>query len=305
VRSQLPRYQSIVSDSARWDSFVFRDDDIVISAPIKCGTTWVQMICGLLIFRQQRFPATLDLVSPWLDMLTRPLPEVVRDLDAQQHRRFIKSHTPLDGLPFEDRVTYICIGRDPRDVALSFDNHVANMNVEAFLLARYMAVGPDDFTGLTPEKRLVRAVSEHERFWQWVDAPTSPCLRTMIHHLATFWEMRERPNVILVHYNDFKADLEGQMRGLARRLRVNVCEQLWPELVRAATFEEMRRRANEIVPNSTEALWYDNARFFHKGTSGQWQSLLDDEDLRRYRARISELAHPELAAWIHQGPIAG
>jgi hypothetical protein len=66
----------------------------------------------------------------------------------------------------------------------------------------------------------------------------------------------------------------------------------------------MRRRADEIVPNSTEALWYDNARFFHKGTSGQWRSLLDDKDLRRYRARISELAHPELAAWMHRGPIA-
>jgi hypothetical protein len=302
MRSQLPRYQSVVADSARWDGFVFRGDDILISAPIKCGTTWIQMICGLLIFRQQRFPATLDLVSPWLDMLTRPLPEVVRDLDAQQHRRFIKSHTPLDGLPFDDRVTYICIGRDPRDVALSFGNHMANMNVETFHLARYMAVGLHDFTGLT--ENLVRGISEHEQFWQWVDAPMSPGLRTMIHHLSTFWEVRERPNVILVHYNDLKADLEGQMRELARRLRLNVSERLWPELVRAATFEEMRRRADEIVPNSTEALWYDNARFFHKGTSGQWRSLLDDKDLRRYRARILELAHPELAAWMHQGPIA-
>jgi hypothetical protein len=73
--------------------------------------------------------------------------------------------------------------------------------------------------------------------------------------------------------------------------------------VQAATFEEMRKRADEIVPNSTEALWLDNARFFNKGTSGQWRELLNDEDLHRYQARIKELADPKLAAWMHQGPI--
>lgn len=35
----------------------------------------------------------------------------------------IKTHTALDGLPWDDRVTYVCVGRDPRDVALSWDNH--------------------------------------------------------------------------------------------------------------------------------------------------------------------------------------
>ena len=81
------------------------------------------MICALLIFQTPTFDRSLDLISPWLDMLTRPLDEVVADLDAQQHRRFIKSHTPLDGLPFDERVTYICVGRDPRDVAISWDHH--------------------------------------------------------------------------------------------------------------------------------------------------------------------------------------
>jgi aryl sulfotransferase len=303
MRPPLSRYRSVIADSARWDSFRFRDGDIVISAPMKCGTTWIQMVCGLLTFQQPRFPATLDLISPWLDMLTRSLPEVLKDLDAQQHRRFIKSHTPLDGLPFEDRATYICVCRDPRDVALSFINHMMNTNVEAFLLARYMAVGVQDLSSF--HENPIWAGSEHDRFWQWMDAPTSPGLKSMIHHLSTFWEMREHPNVILIHYNDLKTDLEGQMRELARRLGVSVSEPLWPELVRAATFEEMRGKADEIVPNSTEALWYNNHRFFHRGTTGQWQSLLQIKDLIRYRARILELADPELAAWMHQGPIAG
>src|SRR5215831_12020043 len=113
--ASLTRYRSLVADSARWNGFTFRDGDIVISAPIKCGATWVQMICALLIFQRRTFQATLDRISPWLDMVVRPLPEVVHDLESQQHRRFIKTHTPFDGLPFDTRITYICIGRDPRD----------------------------------------------------------------------------------------------------------------------------------------------------------------------------------------------
>ena len=41
------RYRNLVFDSARWEGFTFRGDDIVISTPAKCGTTWTQMICAL------------------------------------------------------------------------------------------------------------------------------------------------------------------------------------------------------------------------------------------------------------------
>lgn len=139
----MVRYRTLLFDSARWDGFVFRPGDIVISTPPKSGTTWMQMICALLIFQTPRLGGPLGLISPWLDMLTRPLDAVRAQLDGQDHRRFIKSHTPLDGLPFDERVTYICVGRDPRDAALSFGNHMANLDPAAFLRAREAAVGLD------------------------------------------------------------------------------------------------------------------------------------------------------------------
>jgi aryl sulfotransferase len=299
MQAPLVRYQSVVADSARWKHFAFRRGDIVISAPIKCGTTWVQMICALLIFQKPMFPSTLDRISPWLDTLMRPLAEVLNDLEAQKHRRFVKSHTPLDGLPFEEDVIYICVGRDPRDVALSLDNHMSNLNVNKML----SALGLGHLPELTPDGRTVRSGSERERFWLWVDATSTPGLKAMVHHLTTFWEARERQNVVLLHYDDLKANLQGQMRHLAGRLDLGVPEELWPGLVRAATFEEMRRRADEIVPNSNARVWHDNARFFNKGTSGQWKHLLSNDELRRYQTRIMEFAAPDLAAWIHRGPI--
>jgi aryl sulfotransferase len=121
-------YRSGLTDSGRWRQFPLRPDDIIISAPSKCGTTWLQMICALLVFRTEDLPVALTTVSPWLDMRLRPLADVTRALEAQRHRRFIKTHTPLDGLPRMPGVSYVVVGRDPRDVAVSMDHHRGNLD---------------------------------------------------------------------------------------------------------------------------------------------------------------------------------
>jgi hypothetical protein len=109
---------------------------------------------------------------------------------------------------------------------------------------------------------------------------------------------------VLLHYDDLQADLEGQMRQLGRRLRIDVPKPRWPQLVAAARFGEMRRRADHLVPNRGENLWRDNTEFFHRGTSGQWRARLSGDDLRRYHQRIAELGDPEVAGWLHRDPAA-
>ncbi|PZS23659.1 MAG: sulfotransferase [Pseudonocardiales bacterium] len=306
------RYRSVVADSARWEGFPFRNGDIVISTPSKCGTTWTQMICALLVFQTPDFALPLAEISPWLDMLTTDRDDLVAALEAQPHRRFIKTHTPLDGLPFDDRATYICVGRDPRDAGFSWSNHLANLDMDALFTARRKAVGLADLDELLPEgPRTAPPETEIERFWHWVDNPapvseSSASLAALVHHIRTFWPATAgAPNLVLLHYDDLQADLEGQMRHLARRLRIDVPEQRWPQLVPAARFGEMRSRADHLVPNRGDDLWRDNAEFFHRGTSGQWRALLRSDDLRRYHRRVAELGDPEVAGWLHRDPAAG
>src|SRR5215217_6706040 len=153
LQAPRTRYRSIIADSGRWDGFAFRPGDVVISTPPKSGTTWTQMLCALLIFDGPAFPAALGEVSPWLDNCIRPLPEVTAAYAAQTHRRFIKTHTPLDGLPLHPDVTYLVVGRDPRDVAISMEHHVTNMDFAHFLALRAAAVGNEDLTEL-PERRI-------------------------------------------------------------------------------------------------------------------------------------------------------
>ncbi len=314
------RYASYLSDSARWDDFGFRHDDIVICTPAKCGTTWMQMICALLIFQSNALPGRLDKLSPWLDSKSESLGRVVAALEAQKHRRFIKTHTPLDGLPFDERVTYLCVGRDPRDVAVSLYNHRQNLNLPTVLAAVEATGGLEDFPEYRTESTPSRPNDPRESFWAWVEAGPAPerehsvgptsvgggsSLVALLGHLGTFWERRHLANVVLFHYSDLQADLEGQMRYVASVLGIDVEEGLWPELVTAARFDNMKARADELVPEIHVAgFWMDTAQFFNKGSSGQWRQILSTvEDQRRYQARVNDLGSPELLAWAHGGSL--
>ena len=121
-------YRSLMTDNMRWDALELRAGDIIITTPSKCGMTWTQRLVSLLVFDGPDLPGPLSTVSPWFDQTIRSLDEVVAVLQAQQHRRFIKTHTPLDGLVLDDRVTYICVGRDPRDAAMSMLHQTENMD---------------------------------------------------------------------------------------------------------------------------------------------------------------------------------
>jgi aryl sulfotransferase len=297
-------YRNGGMDSTRWAGFVFRPGDIVISTPFKCGTTWLQRICALLVFGSPSLDRPLHRISPWLDMLTRPLDEVLADLDAQTHRRFIKTHTPFDGLPVQDGVTYVCLGRDPRDVALSWDNHETNMNNAAMERVLQAAAGGDLLPTATPTEQ-EQATSAHDRFWQWVVDPT-PATETMasllatLHHLTTFWAVRDKTNVVMLHYADLKTDLDGQMRLLSERLDIPTSHETWGDLVHAATLDAMRENATMLTPHASDGIWHDNKRFFHRARMGQWREFLDEQDLERYHQRVAELAPPDLADWLHR-----
>ncbi|HET7474592.1 MAG TPA: sulfotransferase domain-containing protein [Dermatophilaceae bacterium] len=301
--STMKRYRTVVFDSARWEGFRFRGGDIVISTPPKCGTTWMQTCCAMLVLDTVQFDRPLARISPWLDMQTNARSDVVENLEAQSHRRIIKTHTPLDGLPFDERVTYLCVGRDPRDVALSFEHHMANLDWQAFMTARAAAVGLEDLEDFGPPPG-PPSPDPLARFWQWCSGDGgngSVTLSTILRHLQTFWDRRDDPNIALFHYSDLLADLPGQFRRLAEVLAIQITDSRVEEFAAAATYDSMRRRADDLVPDVDNRIWLSNRDFFHRGRDKQWTELLDPPALSRYERRVAELVEPDLAAWAHAG----
>ena len=294
------RYQSPEEDSGRWLDFPFRDGDIVISTRSKTGTTWVQAICALLIFRTPALPAPIARLSPWLDHLITPRDDVYARLAGQQHRRFIKTHTPLDGIPLDPRVTYIVTARHPLDTAVSLYHQGDNLDRAKI---RALTGAPEPAGPPPPRKPL------HDWLLAYISGDAAPwivsshpredldSLPGLIWHLSDAWARRHEPNVMLVHYDDLSAGLEGQMRRIAGRLGMNVPEQAWPALAKAATFEAMRSRADALIPRA--GILKSNAAFFRRGSSGAGREVLSDDELAAYHARASQLAPRDMLAWLH------
>jgi hypothetical protein len=290
------RYQSPEEDSARWTGFPFRAGDIVISTRSKSGTTWVQMICALLVFQSPNLPAPLAELSPWLDWLIITRDELFARLGAQQHRRFVKTHTPLDGIPVDPRATYIVVARDPLDMAVSLYHQGDNINRAR---VRQLTGQPEPERPRPPRRPLL------EWLLEWIDSDSSPqqemdSLPGVMWHLSGAWARRGESNLVLLHYDDLSASLEGEMRRLAGRLGITVPERIWPSLVHAATFGQMRAKASLLAPDPSGVLT-DRSAFFRQGSSGAGRELLSPEELAHYRARIGQLAPPDLLAWLDRG----
>jgi hypothetical protein len=287
------RYQSSDEDSGRWLEFVFRPGDIVISTRSKSGTTWMQMICALLVFRTPDLPLPLAELSPWLDWLGTPQHDVYRQLAAQNHRRFIKTHTPLDGLPLDERATFIVVARHPLDMAVSLYHQGDNLDRERISELTGAPVVQDPSRG-DLRSWLLRWIA-----WDGDRAGRLDSLPGVLWHLTDAWSRRSDANVVLVHYDDLIADLPAEMKKLAARLGFAIEPELIEQLASAATFEAMKANSDVLAPDLAGVL-KDRARFFRRGASGSAAEVLTTDELALYRIRSAALAPADLLSWLHR-----
>jgi aryl sulfotransferase len=131
IRPALREYRTWTTDSSRWKGFEPRPDDIIVATYPKCGTTWMQQIVSSLIF-QDATSRPLSDIPPFIAGRHRGDPEAIyATINGQKHRRFLKSHEPLDGIPFYDEIRYIHVARDGRDTAMSLHNQWIHFNDQA------------------------------------------------------------------------------------------------------------------------------------------------------------------------------
>jgi hypothetical protein len=302
----MRRYHGFLADSARWERFALRPDDVIISTPSKCGTTWMQTIVGMLLLDRLELGAPMGELSPWIDMLTRDEAALFARLDGQSHRRFLKTHTPLDGLPWRNSVTYLTVMRHPLDAALSNRDHVANTDRERMAALRTAASGEPDPDERRVEVEVPTDPAAYLRWWIDSDRESSgkgsTNLAEVVHQAATYWDAREHPNVHLFHYTDLSADRDREMRRVAAALDRPIDEVRWPAFVAAASLDAMRDRADDLAPEADLAFWRSTGSFFHSGRFGAWTDLLSPDDVAHFERRLHALAgDPELAAWIVNG----
>jgi aryl sulfotransferase len=288
----LRPYRSAVADNRRWAGFAPRPDDIFVCTPAKCGTTWMQTIVASLLWPDGAVPGPVVTISPWIEAEFDPIDEVLARLEAQRHRRFIKTHTPADGIPFFPEAKYIFVARDGRDAFMSMCNHLERFRTDVREDLNARIEGED----VVPMPAWTGDV--HGFFSVWLPA------LGMLEHVAGFWQRRGVPNLLLVHYNDLLADLGGEMRRVAEFLGIEVPPARWPAVVERCTFESMRGRGGEI--GEFERLFEGGAEsFLFQGRNGRWRDVLTPEELEAYARRVAELLPPAGAAWLENGRRGG
>ena len=288
-------YRAWTIESRRWENYRPRPDDIVIATYPKCGTTWMQRIVSLLVFQTPE-PKPIMEISAWIDRrFGEPIEAVLARIEAQEHRRFLKSHLPLDSLPFYDEVKYIHVARDGRDACMSLHNHATGYTDEA--LARFDKIGVEDDSIGRPYPR--PPADPADFFHHWVESV--PPNRPFLEFERSWWGARAMPNVLLVHYNDLKADLSGEMQRIANFLDITVAPEVWPKLVGAAGFEAMSRDGDTLLANLASTFQDGSRRFFFKGRNERWRGVFRDEDLAAYDAKVRLLLPLECARWVEQG----
>jgi len=281
-------------DSTLWNDFPFRDDDIIISTYAKSGTTWVQQILAQLIFNGATDINVAEM-SPWVDFRLPPKEVKFPAIEAQTHRRFLKTHLPVDALVYSPKAKYIYVARDGRDVLWSYYNHHSNHN-DLF----YQEINAVGGSGIEPAKPPQHEI--HEDFQAWLEKDGYPLWRYW-HNVRTWWEIRHLLNLMLLHFSALKADMPGQIRRIAEFLDIPVDESQWDAIVEHCSFDYMRAHAELAVPLGG-AMWEGGAKtFIHKGTNGRWRDVLTEEDIANYESRALAELGPECAQWLASGEL--
>ena len=281
-------------DTSRWDHVRLRDDDIIVATWSKTGTTLTQQMVWQLITGGADGVASIT-VSPWVDnRWAAPAADMAAMLEAQTERRVMKTHAPFESVPFSPEVKYLYIGRDGRDVLWSFYNHLTSFT-DVTIERMNAQDGP--WPAYT---RLEIGVRELYLHWLETDQiPGSDTSSSFWDHVRGWWDQRQRPNVLLLHYASLIADRAGEMRRLARFLDIAVDEGRLPAMVARCQIDYMRDQAGG-TPHY-RAFKDGAANFFNQGINGRWRDVLSPEEIALCDAVAGRRLPAACAHWLKTG----
>jgi aryl sulfotransferase len=279
--AQPREFRNHVMDSTRWNDFRFRDGDIVIASWGKSGTTWMQQIVGQLVF-DGADDVPIHKLSPWVDFRLPSRKALMRQLEAQPHRRFVKTHLPADALAFSSQAKYLFLARDARDVAWSAHAHQLKMDSNWVLRQAMRILGG-------PRERVDPDIRRY--YHTWLDRDGYPAW-PFWPHIQSWWDLRKLPNVRLVHFANLKADLPREIRRIARFLDFAIDEARMPRIVEHCGFDFMKR--SQGGDPRTGAL-------INVGSNGRWRDVLSPDEIAKCDRIAAANLTPDCAHWLRTG----
>lgn len=246
-------------------------------------------------------------LSPWVDSRIHCSREVLKEkLDNIPGRRVLKSHLPLDALPYYPQVKYLIVCRDPRDVFMSLFNHYNAYTDATYERLRSEVHGQELIGGpipTCPDDIHVLWRDWISKGWEEQDSEGYPYWPNMA-HTESFWKFRDLPNFMFMHYADMLEDHAGCVIKLADFIELEVSEADVERVVERTTFAAAKTKAlklDEAGSTMFKTFTGGAQRFLNKGTNGRWKGVLSEKELEMYETTKSKVLSPACAQWLENG----
>ncbi len=234
--------------------------DVIVCAYFKAGTTWTLQIATQIAFRGDADFDNIHYAVPWPDVPAPPIARRIIPLEdpspvklSPTGLRVIKTHLHQTHVPFMREARYLAVTRDPKDCAVS-----------GYRFLQSMALGP-----------LMPSVEN------WVQYFLSPNFSDpWAEHLASYWTVRNEPNVLFLTYEEMKTNHSGTVRKIAAFLDVNLTPAEFRAVCEKSTFASMKAAGSRFEPGRVVP-WGKQSVMMRRGASGGSDELLTHEQQRR------------------------
>ncbi|CAF3957607.1 unnamed protein product [Rotaria sp. Silwood2] len=169
-----------------------RSDDLFIVTYPKSGTTWMKTIVYTLLTNGQPFDLdNKDFFErfPYLELDDEQAIITMRRPGA------LRSHLPMNRIPYNSQAKYICVIRNPKDVCVSY-------------YAFYNTWGG------------VHRLNFNEFFERFIQGRLP--FHDYFECLQLTWERRNDANVLLVSYEEMKSDIQTVIQKVSKLKKVNM-----------------------------------------------------------------------------------
>lgn len=194
--------------------------DVIVATQMKCGTTWMQQIVYEVLSRgkgnlEDDGHRHSQAVCAWLEA-ERGVPLDRAPRIGMQGARIIKTHLPASHCPWSPSAKYIYVTRHPVSCYLSMQEFTATNG------------GPLVRGG----DAAVEWFCSDDMWWgAWPD------------HVAGWWQQAAaRDNILFLHFEDLKADLDRGIRQVARFLAILLDEREIAAIARKCEYSYMKAR---------------------------------------------------------------
>ncbi|KAL1480382.1 hypothetical protein MTO96_051078 [Rhipicephalus appendiculatus] len=265
-----------------------REGDIIVVTYPKCGTNWTVFTVYSILTRGKQPPDTLQyyLMCPFIDAIGTVLAE------HPSRTGPIFTHLPMRVFPPVEKAKYIYVARNPYDCAVSFYHFLKGFT-------------PKSFEEVSFERFLTLFFSGKVLYGDYFD------------HLLPWYERRNDANVLLLTYEELKADTKGPVLKIAdflgeyyaavlrednnvlqdvlnacslKNMRTFFSEKPMETAMKMAAEPSQNSACAELLKNLPMELVerHDGPGVVRKGIVGDWRNYLTPEQIKRMKDWITK-----------------